>query len=92
MYVKCYNDFVFMYVFKYIIKYVYLYFKIYDYICKRFLIYSYLKFFFKVYLLYDWFSGGILFDIVIVFCFIFGFFYFWCVFENVVFIMYVVLE
>lgn len=28
----------------------------------------------------------------ICFCFIFGFFYFWCVFENVVFIMYVVLE
>lgn len=29
MYVKCYNDFVFMYVFKFIIKYVYLYFKSY---------------------------------------------------------------
>lgn len=29
MYVKCYNDSVFMYVFKYIIKYVYFYFKSY---------------------------------------------------------------
>lgn len=92
MYVKCHNDSVSMHVFKYTIKHAHPHLKIYEYICKRSLIHSHLKSSFKVHLLHDWFSGGILFDTVIALCSTSGPLHSWCVSENAVFTMYVVLE